>query len=558
MTSGTKRDTLYSLALEQSRISFFLGEENGRILYANQAWKDFTGQKGDRSPEQTWFESFTADKDLILERKDATLETELTSLDGEQYFVDLMLHSLKSPDDGRTIVACFVIDSTEHKQQIQEIQISALHDPMTGLANRILLLDRVNRSLKLRQRESNHGFSLFYIDLDDFKRINDELGHAVGDRILIQTAKRLKPLFRDQDTISRWGGDEFIVLLDGVTDEKSVTKKAQHLHEIFSYPFQIDEHEFFITASVGTTMSSIPFDKAEDLLLQADQAMYRSKAAGKSQTTVQAPPIFRSVSELNQMEQEIYSAYQNDEFYLVYQPVMDLKRMRITGLEALVRWEHPQKGTLYPRDFFPVAEQCGFTEQLGAWILRQSCDQLSQWRKTFQLNGDLKLHVNISKSQINSSAFQDLVNEMLQTYALEPEILNLECPKEYFLNGDTTAKKNFQSLKNMPGINLVVDNLKMDLGNLNFFFHYRFIPFNMVKIDQNGINYLSTNTTVYDSLRTFISIFSQMGIELAIKGVESQKQLETLKRANCHYGQGYYFSWPLNLQETEAYLANNF
>ena len=543
-------------ALEKARIPFFLGEENGRILYTNQTWRQLVSSE-EESAEKTWFEYFKADKDLILERKDATLETELICPYDEDRWVALMLHTISSADNGRSVFACFVIDCTEYKKQIQEIQISCLHDPLTGLANRVLLLDRLNTSLQLHRREASHGFSLLYIDLDDFKRINDELGHAIGDKVLLQTAQRLKPLFRAQDTICRWGGDEFIVLLDGIMDEKTGKKKAQRIHEALSRPFSIDDHEISISASIGITMSSVPFDRPEDLLLLADQAMYKSKAAGKSQTTLQAP-LVRTFSELKQLEQEMRSGYKRDEFYLVYQPVMDLKSMQISGLEALIRWEHPSRGTLYPNDFFPIADRSNFSDQLGTWILWQACGQMAKWRKAFQFNGDLKLHVNISSAQFKSPAFQDLIDEVLTFCNLEPETINLECPKESFLNGGKVAKKTIESLKKIPRVNLVVDNLKMNLGNLNFFFNYKFIPFNMVKIDQNGINYLSTNNTIYDSLRTFISIFSQMGIDLAIKGIESKKQLNTLKKANCHYGQGYYFSKPLNLHATENYLKKHF
>ncbi|MCF8107139.1 MAG: EAL domain-containing protein [Desulfohalobiaceae bacterium] len=556
MNGETKTGRFARQALEQTRIPFFLGEENGRIAYANQAWKSLLGQKKDLFEAKPWFDYFKAGKNLILEQKEATLETELVLPSEEERWVALLLNTIRTAS-GQSLFACFVIDYTEYKKKIQEIQISCLHDPLTGLANRILLLDRLNVSLKLHQRDAGHGFSLLYIDLDDFKGVNDELGHTVGDKLLMQTAKRLLPLFRAQDTVCRWGGDEFIVLLDDLVNEKSVKKKAQLIHETLSQPFVIDEHELNVSASIGIATSSAPFDRAEDLLILADQAMYKSKAAGKSRTTLQAP-VIRTHSEFKQLEQDMRSGYKRDEFHLVYQPIMDLKSMRISGLEALVRWEHPRRGILYPKDFFPIADRSHFSERLGAWILWQACRQMSKWQAAFRFNGKLKIHVNISSCQFKSPAFQPLLDEVLAFCKLEPETINLECRKESFLNGDRSAGMSIEPLKRISKSNLIVDNLKISLENLNFLFNYRFIPFSMVKIDQSQINYLNTNQTIYNSLKTFIRIFSQIGIELAVKGIESKKQLNTLKMANCHYGQGYYFSKPLNLHETESYLRKYF
>jgi diguanylate cyclase (GGDEF)-like protein/PAS domain S-box-containing protein len=433
-------------------------------------------------------------------------------------------------------------DTTERKVLEQQLHHQAFYDPLTGLPNRALFMERLQHaSTRANRRDS--GVTVLFVDLDDFKVINDSLGHKAGDQLLKAVAERLKVCLRPEDTAARLGGDEFTILVEDVASVGEGVQIAERIAEVLQSPFTLDEEQVFTTASIGIALSSPTHERAEDLLRHADLAMYRAKHKGKARYEVFEPSMNHDALRRLRLENELRGALERGEFRVYYQPILTLDGGRISGAEALVRWEHPQRGLLLPEEFLPVAEETGLIAQIGEGVLREACHQMRAWQQRYSAIPPLTVSVNLSPRQLFRP---ELVAEILAETEIDPGSLQLEITEGMLMsNGVRSASKTLRSLKELS-IQLAVDDFGMGYSSLSYLKRF---PVDFLKIDRSFIAGLGQdgNGASKDAeiVSAMIELTHALGLEAIAEGVETAEQLTQLRNMRCDLAQGNYFSKPL-------------
>jgi len=440
------------------------------------------------------------------------------------------------------------------RQQVEEqLRYSAFHDKLTGLPNRDLFMDRLKQALLLTKRQGNYLFAVMFLDLDRFKVINDSLGHLVGDQFLCVLAQRLKACLRPTDTVARIGGDEFTILLLGIKNVSEALRIANRIQQILSLPFNLDGQEVFITASIGIAESATSYDRPEDLLRDADTAMYRAKSKGKARCEIFNQDMYTQALQRLQLETDLRRALNYQEFCVYYQPIVALTSGQIVGFEALVRWQHPKWGLVNPADFIPVAEEMGLIVPIGYWVLNEACRQLQAWQMRFDLNAPLKISVNLSVRQFSHSDLIPQIAEILRSIGLPNSNLMLEITESVIMENDREAAKTLSQLKDM-GIELSIDDFGTGYSSLGRLHHF---PISMLKIDRSFISNMSALSVDFQIIDAIINLAHKLGINVTAEGVETAEQLALIRELKCEYGQGYFFSKPLDSEAaTELIMAN--
>jgi diguanylate cyclase (GGDEF)-like protein len=428
-------------------------------------------------------------------------------------------------------------DIREQKAVETRLQHDALHDALTGLANRALFMDRLQTTIARKQRRADVNFAVMFFDMDRLKNINDTLGHASGDRVLINVAERMRSCFRPQDTVSRFGGDEFAILLENVTNFPDVKIIAQRMQQEISKPMDIFGHQVTVSGSTGIAFGTAQHTSAEQLLRDADFAMYRAKSDGGGRHV-----IFDSAMELHasshvQKEFELRRAFDERQFEVWYQPVYHLESGELEGFEALLRWRRPD-GTLYPvLDVLPIAEQTGLILPIGHMVIQQACMQAKKWHDELPA-AKLRVSVNLSPRQFNQPDLVEMIAEILRSVDLPPECIRLEIPERAINQNPDIAVGVFQRLMDL-GIGVALDNFGSGLASMN---HLVRLPIDIVKIDRRLISYLPSpgrNTALLDTL---FDLGRALQVQMLAEGVETQAQLQALRRHGCKLGQGHLFS----------------
>lgn len=434
-------------------------------------------------------------------------------------------------------------------------------DALTGLPNRLLFMDRLERAITRAKRRPQYLFAVLLLDLDRFKMINEGLGHGLGDELLIAIAHRLENYLRscsivtrfgETPTLARFGGDEFVVLLDDIHDINDATRVAERLQEQLTAPFLLNEHEVFISASLGIALSTTGYDHSGDLLRDADTAMYRAKARGKARHEIFDTDMHaRAVARL-QVETALRWAVEREEFLVFYQPVIHLPTGCIRSFEALLRWHHPHRGIVSPTEFIPIAEENGLIIPMGWWILREACRQMHLWQQQFPEYEHLSISVNLSGKQFAQPDLVKRIARTLQETGLLASSLKLEVTESVLID-NATAADMLRQLRDM-GIQLSMDDFGTGYSSLSYL--YRF-PMQFLKIDQAFIARMGTGRGTEEMVRTIITMGHDLGMQVIAEGVETAEHLATLRALGCEYAQGFLFSHPAEAHTMAALLAEH-
>jgi diguanylate cyclase (GGDEF)-like protein len=441
-------------------------------------------------------------------------------------------------------------DVTDRKHAEGLLIHNAFHDTLTSLPNRALLLDRLKRAILRRKRSKDKSFSVLYLDLDNFKNINDSLGHASGDRVLVTAAEILKENLRSMDTVARFGGDEFILLLEEIEDMKDAYDIAQRILKSLSSPKNIDGHDVFITASVGIISSEMEYDDPEQLLRDADIAMYSAKTHGRARYEVFKLEMRNNFLKQLSLEYDLRHAIRNSELRLMYQPIISLENMTLFGFEALVRWQHPVNGCLSPKEFLPMAENTGLVLTIDHWTLRTAACQFSMWLKEFPVDLQLSVNVNLSAKYLRHRNLAEEVEQILNETGLDGRRLKLEVTESAIMENSQYIVSTLERLRAM-GVDIHIDDFGTGYSSLAYLHQF---PVQALKIDRSFISNSYDGVHKPELVRTMLHLASDLGLEAIAEGIESKEQLDRLQTLGCKLGQGFFFSSPLDANAVDTIL----
>jgi diguanylate cyclase (GGDEF)-like protein/PAS domain S-box-containing protein len=445
-------------------------------------------------------------------------------------------------------------DITDRKLAEQQLHHDAFHDALTALPNRALFMDHLKLAVARSLRRDKEMFAVLYLDLDRFKIINDSLGHTIGDQLLVGIAERLQKNLRPGDTVARLGGDEFTILIEDITEEKEAVAVAERIQKELSVPFTLSGREVFTTVSMGIAPSSTGYERAEDILRDADTAMYRAKSLGKARYEIFDKAMHARAINILQMETDMRRALEREEFLLYYQPIVSLEDFRLRGFEALVRWQHPERGFISPIDFIPVAEETGMIIPLGEWVLHEACRQMNRWQNCFPLDHPLFISVNLSSKQFSQNTLISAVADILQGTGVKPQSVKLEITESVVMENIETATGMLRELREI-GVQLAIDDFGTGYSSLSYL--HRF-PIDTLKIDRSFVTRMTDNTENAEIVRTIVVLAQNLGMDVVAEGVETNEQLALLQKLGCENGQGYYFSKPVPADSAEKIIADTY
>lgn len=538
-----------SQAIEQSPSIVLILDTEGRIEYVNPKFSQITdyapeevvglnlrdlSEQSPKEYQQMW--------KAITSGEEWRGEFRSKKKNGELYWELTSTSPIRNPEG---IITHFLVvkeDITQRKRDEETILHMAYHDALTDLPNRSLLNDRLTQAL-VHARRNKQMLAVMFIDLDRFKTINDTLGHAIGDQLLQSVAKRLVNLLREGDTVARMGGDEFILLLPGITQAESAAKIAYKILEAFKPSFYFNDHELHVTSSIGIALYPDDGEDAETLLKNADTAMYRAKEQGRNNYQFYTPAMNATAFERLVLENNLRRALERKEFVIYYQPKICLQTEQIVGMEALVRWQHPELGLISPAKFIPLAEETGLIVPLGAWVLHTACTQSKTWQNAgFP---PLDIAVNLSARQFQQPDLVEMVARVLEETGLAPYHLQLEITESIAMQNVEFTVKMLRKLKEM-GIRILLDDFGVDYSSLSYLKRF---PLHALKIDQSFMHDISTNSYSAMIITMIITLAHSLKLNVIAEGVETKEQLDFLKQLHCDEAQGYYFGPPISAEE---------
>ena len=440
------------------------------------------------------------------------------------------------------------VEITERERAEEQLVRNAFSDALTGLANRALLRDRLDRALKRQIRHPDYLFAVLFLDLDRFKLVNDSLGHTIGDELLRAVARRLEKCLRSQDTVARLGGDEFTMFLEDIRDETDATRVAERVHKDLRAPFQVAGHEVFTTSSIGIALSSTGYTQPEDLLRDADTAMYRAKSLGKACYSMFDTAMHERAVALLQLDHDLRRALERKEFRIHYQPIVRLENAEVTEVEALLRWEHPARGFVSPAEFIPLAEETRLIIPIGRWALEETCRQVRAWQ--LQFGTYLPVNVNLSGKQLSQLDLVYQITQILQRFSLDGRSLKLEITESVIMEDIESVITMLQQLKAL-GIQSSMDDFGTGYSSLSYLHR---LPIDALKIARFFVSGTRTGVENPEVVRTIITLARDLGIDAIAEGVETAEQLAQLRELGCKYEQGYLFSKPLDSETAGKFI----
>jgi diguanylate cyclase (GGDEF)-like protein len=478
----------------------------------------------------------------------------MRNIDGEYFWVLARGVAVRDESGKPYRMAGSQTDITARKKAEHQLQHDALHDGLTGLANRVLFVDRLACALADLQRQASPHFAVLFFDLDRFKNVNDSLGHSMGDKLLVGIARRLEHFLRPGDTVARLGGDEFAVLIHRVEDASGAIHVADRIQEVLSMNFSIEGHDVMVTASIGIAHSSTDYSSPEEILRDADIAMYRAKAEGKARYEIFDRDMHQSAVALLKLETELRRGVHRGDFIMNYQPIVSLgSKGRIVGFEGLVRWQHPERGIVTPANFIAIAEETGLIVPLGWWVLRESCRQTRRWQEQFPGDPPLWISVNMSGKLFMKSTMVDELLGILEETGLEPRDLRIEVTENVVMDHAELAVRNLMELRAL-GIQLSIDDFGTGYSSLSYLqrFHY-----DSLKIDRSFVSQLGSPGDSRAIVETILNLANSLGIGVVAEGIETADQVDRLRKMQCPHGQGFWFSRPLAVPAAEELMASS-
>jgi len=438
-------------------------------------------------------------------------------------------------------IAGIAKDITERKRAEAQLQHQALHDALTGLPNRALLMDHLKQALARNKRHPEYAFAVLFFDLDRFKQVNDSLGHPVGDQLLIGIAQRMEACLRPNDTVARLGGDEFVILLDGLASITDATQIADRVQHSLAQPFLLNGHDIVITTSIGIALSTMAaYTQPQDLLRDANIAMYRAKAGGKARYAVFDQAMHAYAVALFQLERELRWAIERNEFDVHYQPIVELESGQVIGVEALLRWQHPERGTVLPSTFIHLAEETGLILPIGDWIIRTVCAQTRAWQAAYQR--PLFVAVNLSARQFQHTDLSANIGHILTDVGLDARYLKLELTESSLIERPEMAAATLQALRTM-GVHVLIDDFGTGYSSLS---HLKHFPIDTLKIDQSFVRGITTNADDAAIVMATMAMAHSLHRTVIAEGVETQEQIAFLRAHGCDAIQGYAVGRPMS------------
>jgi diguanylate cyclase (GGDEF)-like protein/PAS domain S-box-containing protein len=547
----------YRALFEQSRDALYITDSTGAIIEGNAALVELFGYGIDELYGQQ-LDLLLADSadwqriqsELQCREYARDVEVRLRRKDGVQLWC--LLSTAKRIDDEAEVRGYQgnIHDITARKQAEERLRHNALHDPLTGLPNRALFVERLDAALAHQRRDSAYRCAVLFLDLDRFKVVNDSLGHAVGDALLMRVAGALASCVRSHETVARLGGDEFAILLEGVTGSADAVRAAERIQGRLAAAFELQGQSMFTSASIGIALPEDEVQRAEDLLRNADIAMYRAKKEGPARFEVFAPSMHASAINLLELETDLRMAVERDELTLYYQPIVALPDQEVIGLEALIRWRHPRRGLLMPHEFIPIAEETGMIVSIGWWVLREACRQGRAILDSTPNGRCPYIAVNLSSRQI---ALPDLAGEVLSILAetgMPGSLLSLEITESSLVTNVDLAARGLARLR-AEGVRICIDDFGTGYSSLAYL---HALPVDGLKIDRSFVNLLGSSSDRSELVHTIITLAARLGISTVAEGVETTAQLNQLENLGSASMQGFLFSRPVEANAVRRLL----
>ncbi len=540
----------------------FQTNANRRLTLLNPAWTVVTGYTVAETLG-TWINDYIHPDDRRRDDQEAgglldgskelaRYELRFLRQDGEVHWLEAHARPVKSADGTITGITGTLVDVTDRKLLAEQLLHHAFHDALTGLANRTLFIERVTHTLARAGRVPT-AHAVLFLDLDNFKKVNDSLGHAAGDDLLRGVAQRLVSSVRGSDTVARLGGDEFAILLEDLVQQDHAFTTTERILETLREPILVQGKEVFVGASIGIALLGRKVDSADTLLRNADIAMYEAKRQGRGGYVVFSDGMDTATRHRLELEADLYRAIGRDELVAMYQPTVEVGTGRIIGAEALVRWQHPTRGLIHPAEFIGIAEETGLIVAIGKWVLQQACRDGRRWQESNPSHAALSVAVNISARQLQDAQLVEDVAAILEACQLDPAALTLEITESVAMQNTEATIARLGALKAL-GVRLAIDDFGTGYSSLSYLQRF---PIDILKIDRAFVKGIAENDDDEALAHTIVQLARTLRLQTVAEGIETYEQLERLRALGCDYGQGYYFARPMPGEQLAAMLAGN-